>query len=80
MNLPGYDAWKLANPYDQTAKQEREAERDRRDNIEGTIDAYTSDLNGVLADLIASLRGCGAELASVTVDVGVGTVKVEVKP
>ena len=71
---PGMD------PYYISPEREHEIEQDRRDNIEGAIDAYTSDLNGVLADLIASLRADNAELASVTVDVGAGTFKIEVKP
>lgn len=46
MNLPGYDAWKLANPYDITPEQERaleEARQDAEDRFREIIAATLSD-------------------------------------
>lgn len=56
MNLPNYDAWKLANPYDMTAEQEKAATDrygEQQDNLREAIVAaladYRSDL--YLADI-----------------------------
>lgn len=51
MNLPGYDAWKLANPYDITAEQERaleEADWEAEDRLREAISATLSDERGDL--------------------------------
>lgn len=56
MSLPGYDAWKLDNPYDLTAEQERAqqavcdgARDDLREQIAATLSDYRSGI--YLADV-----------------------------
>jgi len=51
----------------------------RLESIEATISAYGSDISGVLEDLEKSLKADGAELVSVTVDVGNLGVEIKVK-
>lgn len=56
MNLPNYDAWKLACPYDMTAEQEKAAiERygEQQDNLREAIAAVLSDCRSdlYLADI-----------------------------
>ena len=58
MNLPGYDAWKLATPaeYDITEEEERAMEeraRDQEDNLRECVDAVLQDHRGdiYLADI-----------------------------
>jgi hypothetical protein len=56
MNLPGYDAWKLACPYDMTAEQERECQAaydEARDSLREAIAAVLQDERGeiYLADM-----------------------------
>ena len=46
MNLPGYDAWKLAGPPDITPEQERQMENDARED-EDNLRQWIAD---VLAD------------------------------
>jgi hypothetical protein len=65
MNLPGYDAWKLACPYDMSAEEEARviAERDDarerfRDAIEGALvcyrsDLYLSEVHGIVGEVLA---------------------------
>lgn len=45
MNLPGYDAWKLACPYDMTAEEEAAEEAN-----------YNEKLDDLRADLTASIE------------------------
>lgn len=56
MTLPGYDAWKLDNPHDITAEQERahqEAYNEARDDLHEQIAAVLQDYRGgiYLADI-----------------------------
>lgn len=54
MSLPGYDAWKLDNPNDITAEEERRMEEDHREQIENfreQLDACISDNRGDLTRL-----------------------------
>jgi hypothetical protein len=49
MNLPGYDAWKLASPYDITAEQETEMEEkaaEQEQNLRDVISGVLSDERG----------------------------------
>jgi len=46
MNLPGYDAWKLASPHDLTAAQEAALETEAAEQEQNLRDA----ISGVLAD------------------------------
>lgn len=49
MSIPGYDAWKLACPYDMTAEQERafqEAYDEARDDLREQIAAALADYRG----------------------------------
>lgn len=51
MNLPGYDAWKLASPYDITPEQERELEdrqHEQMDQLREALSATISDERGDL--------------------------------
>jgi hypothetical protein len=51
MSLPGYDAWKLANPYDTTPEQEREAEERHADQMDRLRDAIACALADERGDL-----------------------------
>lgn len=51
MNLPGYDAWKLASPYDMTAEEEQaliekdhEQQDDLREQIAAVLIDYRADI------------------------------------
>jgi hypothetical protein len=79
MNLPGYDAWKLASPYEMSAKEERRYEQERQEDIDSTVAAYRTDLACTLLELRESLKRHGAELVSVTVDVGTLNIEVVAK-
>lgn len=68
MNLPGYDAWKLACPDDMTAEEEARliAERDEareqfRKAIEGTIadergELYLSEVHDIVGEVLAKQK------------------------
>lgn len=65
MNLPGYDAWKLACPYDMSAEEEARviAERDDareqfRDAIQAALvcyrgDLYLSEVHDIVGEVLA---------------------------
>jgi len=51
MNLPGYDAWKLASPHDMTAEQEaaviakdHEQQDDLREQVAAALADYRADI------------------------------------
>ena len=70
---PGMD------PYYVSPDEERRRETARAESIEGTIDAYRSDLIGLLEDLRDSLERDNAELASVTITIVPPLINVEIK-
>lgn len=69
---PGMD------PYYISPEEERRIAADRLENIEATIEAYQSDLSGIVHDLRSSLLKCGCDLASVTIDLETLAVTVKV--
>lgn len=68
MNLPGYDAWKLASPYDITAAEEAsqiaeaaEQEQNLRDVIAGVLadergDIYLATIRQIVIEELNKLR------------------------
>ena len=44
MNLPGYDAWKLDNPYDMTAEQEAALEADYQEQGDDRVQVIPTGL------------------------------------
>lgn len=73
MNLPGYDAWKLASPYDITAEQEAEMEekaatqeQNLRDVISAALadergDIYLATIRQIVIEELNKLRPKGGE-------------------
>lgn len=68
MSLPGYDAWKLACPYDMTAEEEAvqiERDRQQKDDLREAIAAtlhdnrahiYLADIREILIEELNKLR------------------------
>ena len=56
MNLPGYDAWKLADPRDTTAEEER--------MLEDVADGHAADLRDAIGAALSDCR-CGLSLATI---------------
>lgn len=75
MNLPGYDAWKLACPYDMTAEQEQQAidrdneqQDDLREKIAAALSDYRSDIylatiRRIVIEELNKLAPCAGEPA-----------------
>lgn len=70
---PGMD------PYYISPEQERHMEAERLENIEETIEAYQSDLAGMLFDLRSSLLKYGRDLASGSITINLETLVVTIK-